>query len=254
MKTIYGPVPSWRLGRSLGVDVITRKKICSFDCIYCQLGKKDEKTVKRRKFVEIEKVKRDLLEVIDSVSVDVITFSGMGEPTLASNLGEMIEVVREITDLPLAILTNSSLLYLKEVRRALNEIDKVIAKLDVPDEELLQRVNRPHQSISFEKILKGIKEFRKGYKGKLELQMMFIDENKGCTKRLARLASEITPERVEINTPLRPSPVNPLGKEEIKEIKEIFEENGLDTISVYESERIEAEPLNYGETLRRRPG
>ncbi|MHC1581599.1 MAG: radical SAM protein, partial [Candidatus Syntropharchaeia archaeon] len=180
MKTIYGPVPSWRLGRSLGVDVITRKKICSFDCIYCQLGKKDEKTVKRRKFVEIEKVKRDLLEVIDSVSADVITFSGMGEPTLASNLGEMIEMVKEITDLPLAILTNSSLLYLNGVRRALNEIDKVIAKLDVPDEELLQRVNKPHQSISFEKILKGIKEFRKGYKGKLELQMMFIDENKGC--------------------------------------------------------------------------
>ncbi len=119
MSTIYGPVPSWRLGKSLGVDLITKDKVCSFDCVYCQLGCTKEQSVKRAIFVDTELVKLDLseaLEALEEGDVDIITFSGMGESTLASNLDEAIEVVRAITDLPIAILTNASLLHLKEVQ------------------------------------------------------------------------------------------------------------------------------------------
>ena len=255
MKTVYGPVPSWRLGRSLGIDLISSEKVCSFDCIYCQLGEKDEKTVKRRKFVETRRIKEDLLETLDlAEDVEVITFSGMGEPTLASNLKEVISIVRGITDLPLAILTNSSLLHRREVQNTLKTIERVITKLDAPDEKLFQRINRPHPSISFSQTLKGIKKLRSGYNGELELQIMFTDENKEHARELAGFAAEIKPERVDINTPLRPSPIKPLNKSEIKEIKEIFEEKSLNTKTVYESNKIKVETVDHEETARRRPG
>ncbi len=255
MKTVYGPVPSWRLGRSLGIDLISSEKVCSFDCIYCQLGEKDEKTVKRRKFVETLRIKEDLLEILDlAEDVEVITFSGMGEPTLASNLKEVISIVRVITDLPLAILTNSSLLHRREVQNTLKTIERVITKLDAPDEKLFQRINRPHPSISFSQTLKGIKKFRSRYNGELELQIMFTDENKEHARELAGFAAEIKPERVDINTPLRPSPTKPLNKSEIKEIKEIFDEKSLNTKTVYESNKIKVETVDHEETARRRPG
>ncbi|HEX54610.1 MAG TPA: radical SAM protein, partial [Candidatus Altiarchaeales archaeon] len=114
MNSVYGPVPSWRLGRSLGVDPICGKKVCNFDCIYCQLGRTSRKA-ERRKFVEADKVREDIERIIDKVSADVITLSGTGEPTLAENLNEIIDVIREMTDLPIAILTNSSLLHKNEI-------------------------------------------------------------------------------------------------------------------------------------------
>jgi wyosine [tRNA(Phe)-imidazoG37] synthetase (radical SAM superfamily) len=256
MKTVYGPVPSWRLGKSLGIDVISVQKICSFDCVYCQLGKKDEKTVKRARFVNVERIKEDLSEALDALKgsdVDIITFSGMGEPTLASNLCEAIEVVRAITDLPLAILTNSSLLHLKEVRSTLKKIDKVVAKLDAPNAEIFQSINRPHTSLSIDRIITGIKELRKAYEGEFELQMMFITENKRNAEELASLAVEIDPDRVEINTPLRGCPVKPLSTAELRGINRLFKKKGLDTVSVYEARKPEVKSVNYEETSKRRP-
>jgi len=256
MKTVYGPVSSWRLGKSLGIDVISVGKICSFDCVYCQLGAKDEMTVRRAKFVKPELIQTDLSEALAALTegdVDVITFSGMGEPTLASNLGEVVEMVRGITDVPLAILTNSSFLHLHEVRTTLQKIDKVVAKLDAPNAAVLKKINRPHPSISFKTILEGIKEFRRVYEGEFELQMIFIDENKRHVEELVSHAAELKPDRVEINTPLRHCPVEPLDTEEIKDIKDIFEEKGLATISVYEAGELEVKSINYKETVRRRP-
>ncbi|KAF5428705.1 Wyosine [tRNA(Phe)-imidazoG37] synthetase, radical SAM superfamily [Candidatus Methanophagaceae archaeon] len=226
MSTIYGPVPSWRLGKSLGFDLITKDKVCSFDCVYCQLGCTKEKSVKRAIFVDTELVKLDLSEALDALEegdVDFITFSGMGESTLASNLDEAIEVVRAITDLPITILTNASLLHLKEVQITLSKLDKVITKLDAPNSELLRKINKPHASISIDDILNGLKGFRRAYAGEFELQMMFINENKGCAEDLARIAAAIKPERVDINTPLRPCSVEPLSREQINRIKNINE-------------------------------
>lgn len=256
MKTVYGPVPSWRLGKSLGIDVISVGKICSFDCLYCQLGAKDKVTVRRAKFVEPSEIQTDLSDALAALTkgdLDVITFSGMGEPTLASNLGDVIEVVREITDLPLAILTNSSFLHLREVRVTLQKIDIVVAKLDAPNAVLLQKINRPHPSLSFKTIIDGLKAFRREYKGVFELQMMCIPENKRHVVELASRAAELKPDRVELNTPLRRSPVTPLGRTELKAIKELFEAKGLHTISVYNAGVVDVTSINHEETLRRRP-
>jgi wyosine [tRNA(Phe)-imidazoG37] synthetase (radical SAM superfamily) len=256
MKTVYGPVPSWRLGKSLGIDVISVGKICSFDCVYCQLGAKDEMRVRRAKFVEPRRIQTDLSEALAALTegdVEVITFSGTGEPTLASNLGEVIEMVRGLTDVPLAILTNSSLLHLKEVRTTLQKIDTVVAKLDAPNVEIFQSINRPHPSLSIDRIITGIKELRKAYEGEFELQMMFIPENKRNAEELASLAVEIDPDRVEINTPLRGCPVKPLSREDLRGITRIFEKKGLDTVSVYEARKPEVKSVNYEETSKRRP-
>ena len=251
MKTVYGPVPSWRLGRSLGIDVIAREKTCSFDCIYCQIGRTKNKTCKLQEFINIKRLEKDLKEVIDKVEADYITFSGMGEPTLASNLGQAIDLIRELSDISIAILTNSSVFYRKEVRKNLSKLDFIVAKLDVPNEKLLKEINRPVKEITFDKILDGIKIVRKEFNGKFALQMMFIDKNKDHASDLANLAREIEPDEVQIDTPTRPCPIKPLNPEEIRKIKSEFK--GLNTISVYEAKRPKVKVLDKAEYSIRRP-
>jgi len=237
MKTIYGPVSSWRLGKSLGIDLICKKKVCSFDCVYCQLGLTAEKTVERKTFVPIELVAQELKRVVGNVEVDVVTFSGTGEPTLAQNLGEAIKVAKEISGAPVAVLTNSSLMSRKDVRKDLVTADIVKGKLDAPNEELFRAVNRPHEKITFWEIVDGIKRFRREFRGKLALEIMFIDENKFFSEEIAAIAQAIGPDEIQINTPLRPSPVAPLTQEELKEVQRDFE--GMNFVSVYEAKRPE---------------
>lgn len=251
MKPIYGPVPSWRLGRSLGIDPIMEKKTCSFDCVYCQLGKTINKTSKRKIFVNENIIKKQLKEIIKKVKADVVTISGTGEPTLAKNLGKIIDNIRKSTYLPVAVLTNSSLIYKKEVRDDLKKADIVVVKLDAPNEELLKKINKPVRGITFEKILNNIKKFRKEFNGKLAIQIMFIKENKNCASELAKLVKELKPDEVQIDTPLRPCAVKALSKKETKKIKSKF--NGLNVISVYEAKKPRVKVLNMHETLLRRP-
>jgi wyosine [tRNA(Phe)-imidazoG37] synthetase (radical SAM superfamily) len=257
MYPIYGPIPSWRLGSSLGVDLISKEeKMCSFNCIYCQLGETKNKTLEKEIFVETEKVEKNLREILEKVNIDVITFSGTGEPTLARNLGEVIRKIKKISDLPLAILTNSSLFYRKEMREELKELDIIVAKLDAPNQEIFERINQPAEGINFEMIVKGLKEMRKEFFGKgkkFSLQIMFIEENKDYAEEMASLAREIKADEVQINTPLRPCNVKPLGKEELKKIKEKFSK--VKAISVYEREREipKVEKINKEEILKRRP-
>lgn len=247
---IYGPVPSWRLGKSLGIDLINKEKMCSFDCIYCQLGKTKNKMIRRGIFVDDMEVKKELTEFPwNRIEVDVITFSGMGEPTLAKNLGSVARYAKKF-GLPLAILTNSSLFIYEDVKQDLQFIDWIIAKLDAPNEEIFKKINRPHEKIKFDEMVEGIREVRKKAK-KFSLQMMFIDENKKYAEDLANLAREIKPDNVQINTPLRKSPVSPLSKEEIFEIEAYF--RGINAINVYSSPKPKIVPLNYEEMKRRRP-
>jgi len=210
MKSVYGPVPSWRLGKSLGIDTVCAEgKTCSFDCIYCQLGKTIHKTNERRMFVETERVRQDLKDMLKKTDPDVVTVSGTGEPTLAANLGEIADMVREVTDLPLAILTDSSLMIGDDVRKDLNKFDIVVAKLDAPNQNIFEEINQPLDGITLKSVLDGIKRFRKEFKGYLALQMMFVEQNKGHAKEIAELARAIKPNEVQLNTPLRPCPVKP---------------------------------------------
>ncbi len=253
MKTVYGPVASWRLGRSLGIDLICGPKACSFDCTYCQLGKTINKTAERGLFVESAEAEKSLEDALKLAEADIVTFSGSGEPTLAKNIGECIGIAKRLTDLPIAVLTNSSLLGEKDVRRELSGADEVVAKLDAPNQELFEEINVPVKGITFENTLVGIKKFRKGFKGKFALQCMFLERNRDRAGEIAELAMDIMPDEVEINTPYRPSREKPLGMKEIMEIKGEFGRRGLNAISIYDKERPEVKVLDIEETRKRRP-
>jgi len=249
-KYIYGPVPSWRLGRSLGIDPVPcDKKICTFDCLYCQIGETEIFSDERGIFVSAEDVVNEI-RMLPPIEIDYITFSGRAEPTLAKNLGEMIRAVKSQRREKIAVLTNSSLLYRKDVQDDLMLADFVAAKLDAPSQELFESINKPLESIKFDTVVNAIKEFQKVYKGKLALQIMFVEANKDYAKDIARLVKEINPDEVQVNTPLRPSAVKPLSKKDISTIKGYFK--GLNVISVYEARKLEVKPISKEDTLRRR--
>jgi len=252
MSIIYGPVPSWRLGRSLGIDLLnTSRKVCSFNCVYCQLGKTDQYIIAPREFISIKQLTSEI-ELLSQIKADYATFSGMGEPTLASNLGEAIDLARSILDLPIAVLTNSSLMFREDVRQQLAHADTVVAKLDVPNEELFTMVNSPAPGLHFDQIKDGIRLFRDKYGGKLALQVMFIEANKDYASEIAAVARQISPDEVQIDTPLRPSKAKPLPRENIASIRDKFN-NLSNVITVYEAPKPEVLPLDLAETLRRRP-
>ena len=251
-SVIYGPVPSWRMGRSLGIDLLsTRGKTCSFDCIYCQLGKTKNPLAERREFVSIEELNK-ALESVRGIEADYATFSGVGEPTLASNLGDAIDLIRANLNLPIAVLTNSSLMPREDVRNELARADLVVAKMDAPTEELFHEINRPYIEYHFNDILHAIQTFRKEYSGKLALQMMFIEANIGYAKEMAKLAQALSPDEIQMNTPLRPCPVKPLSPKEIANARSQFAESSH-VVTVYEAERPDVTPLDLEATLLRRP-
>ncbi len=250
LKYIYGPVFSWRLGISLGIDPISCKnKICTFDCIYCQLGKTKVFSSERKVYVSVENLVEEINSLAD-IKIDYMTFSGRGEPTLAKNLGEMIKLIKGLRKEKIAVITNSSLIAKKDVVEDLLLADFVIAKLDAYSQESLEIINRPMKQITFNTILDGIKQFKSRYKGKFALQIMFIEENKNNAKELAALVKEIKPDEVQINTPLRPCNVKPLSKEEIFQIKEYFKD--MNTISVYDIEKKHVVPISTEDTIKRR--
>jgi wyosine [tRNA(Phe)-imidazoG37] synthetase (radical SAM superfamily) len=252
MTSVYGPVSSWRLGRSLGIDLLSTKgKTCSFDCIYCQLGRTVNPLTERKQFVRLSKLTTDL-ERVKSVPADYATFSGIGEPTLASNLGGAIELAKSVLSLPVAVLTNSSLMTRKDVRHELSLADVVVAKLDAPNEELFRQISQPIVGCTLGEIIQGIKLFREEYQKKLALQMMFIKANRGYAAEMARIAEQLSPDEVQINTPLRPCAVQPLTPEDISTIQEEFSRVKR-VVTVYEASRPKVFPLNLEETLRRRP-
>jgi len=247
---IYGPVPSWRVGSSLGIDLLSQKeKICSYDCVYCQLGRTGIFTVARQIYVPDMEIVKEVQSLPD-ISIDYITFSGKGEPTLAENLGSLITAVRTIRQEPIAVITNSSLIDRQNVQNELAYADFVIAKLDTSSRESFRKVNRPSREIEFDAIVAGLKEFRKLFTGKLALQIMFIQDNVKDAEAIAGIARDIHPDEVQINTPLRPCGVIALGQEKLSEIKNHFK--GLNAISVYESRKKDVKPISDRDTLKRR--
>lgn len=235
-KYIYGPVPSWRLGSSLGIDLLSQEeKICNFDCVYCQLGPTKKYTLERKIYVPVEKVVEEL-EKLPDTNIDYITFSGRGEPALAANLGEAIKAVKLIRKEPIAVLTNSSLIWLDGVRKELILADFVVAKLDACSPGSLQEINRTAKGVEFGSILEGIKEFKKSYQGKLALQIMFTENNKQDINKYGYLANYIKPDEIQVNTPLRNCDIKPLASDKITKIKACFALacKGINIVSVYD--------------------
>jgi wyosine [tRNA(Phe)-imidazoG37] synthetase (radical SAM superfamily) len=234
----------------LGIDPVYKgRKSCSFDCIYCQVGKTGFLTDERRVFIPCEDIIKEL-SMLPPLNIDYITFSGACEPTLAKNLGEIIKAVKKIRKEKIAVLTNSSLLYRADVREDLLSADFVVAKMDASSQEIFSRINRPMKIITLEHIISGIKLFRQVYKGRLALQIMFIEQNKAAAQEIARIAREIHPDEVQINTPLRPCKVSPLSEAEIDRIVGYFD--GLKVVSVYKAEKKDVQPISSQATLKRR--
>lgn len=254
MNIVYGPVPSWRLGRSLGIDLVSAQgKTCTFDCVYCQLGRTTCFTDQRQVFVETEQLQAELA-TLPPVETDYVTLSGTGEPTLAANLCEALHLVGEwsaLRGLPTAVLTNASLLSRPDVRRDLAHANLVVAKLDAPNGALFQAINRPIAGVTWTQMVEGIRAFRQEFDGRLALQMMFIAANRARTTEMAALAHSLNPDEVQLNTPLRPSPTPALSPAEMAEIEGAFA--GLPVISVFIVQPPEVYVLDEAEMRRRRP-
>ena len=198
---IFGPVLSRRLGRSLGVDLIPFKT-CSYDCIHCQFARTTNKTIQRKEWVPLDRIIEQLKDKVDS-RPDYITLSGSGEPTLFSKFEELISRIKCVTDIPVAVLTNSSLLWLPEVRKALMPADLVIPSLDAGSNEVFQYVNRPHPDITFSRMLEGLVKFRDEYTGKFWLEVFLlagVTTTEAEINNLKTCIKSIHPDKVQVNT------------------------------------------------------
>ncbi|HVN97601.1 MAG TPA: radical SAM protein [Syntrophorhabdaceae bacterium] len=206
-RFVFGPVPSRRLGFSLGVDVIP-SKYCSYDCIYCQIGKTTDKEITRKSFFDPHTIIDEVAEKVKRTSrIDHISFSGSGEPTLNADIGFMIREVKKITSIPVSVITNGAMLYEDEVRRDLMAADVVLPSLDAVSEDLFRYVNRPHPALEVEAILNGLRRFRQEYTGKLWLEVMLmknVNDDKEELKKFKKVIEDLNADKVQINTVVRP--------------------------------------------------
>jgi wyosine [tRNA(Phe)-imidazoG37] synthetase (radical SAM superfamily) len=210
MKRIFGPVPSRRLGQSLGIDPVPLKT-CNWNCVYCQLGRTMPfRTERRHNF----KVSNILLEVEEALGahqpgeIDWITFVGSGETTLHDGLGEMIRGVKALTEIPVAVITNGSLLYMPEMREELQDADAVLPSLDAGNPVLYRRINRPHGSLTFDRLTSGLIAFRKAYDQNLWLEVMLVrglNDTHEALNEIAHWIDKINPDQVHVVQPTRPA-------------------------------------------------
>lgn len=207
-KYLFGPVPSRRLGLSLGVDIVPLKT-CSQNCVYCQLGVHGRQTIERASFVDIDKVLGELkVRLAEGLRADFITFSGSGEPTLNKDIGRLIDGIRELTDIKIAVITNGTLLNDAAVRADCCKADVVLPSLDAPDAETFEVINRPHPEVKFDSLVEGLCEFRRQYNGKIWLEVFFVEGLNTGEKQVAELRDiigRIEPDRVQLNTAVRPT-------------------------------------------------
>lgn len=210
MSYVFGPVPSRRLGRSLGVDPMPFKT-CDWNCIYCQLGRTRRQTLARREYTPAKDVVSEVREALSrhaEADIDWITFLGAGEPTLHSDLGRMIREVRRLTTLPIAVITNGSLLHLPEVRRDLEIADAVMPTLDAGSEETFHRINRPIFGLSLDQHVEGLVEFRRGFRGSLCVEVMLvqlINDSRAELQGMAAYLERVRPDEVHVGMPSRPT-------------------------------------------------
>ena len=209
MRYVYGPVPSRRLGQSLGVDPIPFKT-CNWNCVYCQLGYTAPLTVEREEYQPAEDIVAEIKRVVrghEAGQIDWITFVGSGEPTLHSRLGQMLRAVKAFTEIPVALITNGSLLYQPDVREEVAVCDAVLPSVDAGSEELYLRINRPQPTFSFERLIDGLAAFNRHYDGHMWVEVMLIrglNDTAPALEDLARVLRRIEPDEVHINIPIRP--------------------------------------------------
>jgi len=227
-KYLFGPVPSRRLGRSLGIDV-TPMKTCSFDCVFCQLGRTTQLITERDEFVPFADVCAEIEQWLKTNGgADVITFAGSGEPTLYSHLGELIDFIKVRTDIPVIVLSNGTLLHRPDVRGETARADIVKVSLSAWDDESFKTINRPAPGLTFKELVAGERAFRTEFSGELWIEVFLMDDINADPKQVARiaaLASEIHPDKIHLNTAVRPpaeSSVHPVASEKLEALCGLF--------------------------------
>ena len=231
MNYIYGPVPSRRLGRSLGVDPIP-SKTCNYQCVYCQLGRTTNFTNTRENFFSMNDVLSEIKEGINQNEgkFDYITFVGSGEPTLYKDLGELILQTKKFTSKPICVITNGSLLHDIEVSNAVLMADVILPSLDGGDAKSFIKINRPHPTIKFDTMIQGLSNFKKRFRGKFWIETMLIKGINDTREELIKIREQmelIKPDRIDINIPIRPPTekwVNVPDKNILTILNEVFSE------------------------------
>jgi wyosine [tRNA(Phe)-imidazoG37] synthetase (radical SAM superfamily) len=230
-RHLYGPVPSRRLGRSLGIDLVPHK-ICTYDCIYCQIGRTTEKTLVRKEYVPVKEIVEEVKGFLkeERSPADHLSLTGSGEPTLHSQIGSVIEGIKAITSTPVAVITNGSLLYEEEVRQDLLRADLVLPSLDAVSSEVFRKINRPREGFSVGKVIEGLVEFRKVYKGQIWLEILFckgVNDGKEELLGMRKAVGRIRPDRIHLNTVVRPPSEKgavSLNQEKMEELRAFFGE------------------------------
>jgi wyosine [tRNA(Phe)-imidazoG37] synthetase (radical SAM superfamily) len=228
---LYGPVPSRRLGFSLGVDILPFKT-CSMDCVYCQLGSVPRTVVRRREYVPVADVLDEIRTALESGRrIDAVTFSGSGEPTLHSGIDRIIRGIKRMTSIPVVVLTNSSTLASPAGRKAIARADILVPSLDAATERIFARINRPHEGLTAAKIIAGLVELRKTFRGRIWLEIMLvkgINDGPVHLRALKKAVERIRPDRVQLNTVVRPPAertARALSPVEMERIRTFFGEN-----------------------------
>ncbi len=264
-RCLFGPVPSRRLGISLGIDLVPRKT-CTLNCIYCECGRTTALTLERKEYVPLEEVKAELSHYLAAhPRPDTITFSGSGEPTLNSGIGDAIVFTRShAAGTPTAVLTNGTLLSDPRVRAELSAADVVMPSLDAATETVFKRINRPHPRLSLERMVEGLIRFRKEFNGRLWLEVFIVPRLNDTEPELAALKhaiQKISPDRVQLNTLDRPGTVSRIRAASFEELERVMTLWGLDNVSIIAKAAVRKESAAYREdvesaileTIARRP-
>lgn len=264
-RYIFGPVPSRRLGMSLGVDLVP-KKVCSLDCVYCEVGQTTKLTLDRKEYIKSDKIKAELTQYFnENPDPDYITFSGSGEPTLNANIGEILQFIKQRKPhIPIAVLTNGTLLFNKEVRDAIKAADMVLPSLDAATEEVFNKINRPANNLNIDRYIQGLIEFRKEFKGKIWLEIFILpgyNDHQSELNELKKIILKIKADSVQLNTLDRPGTIANLrgaSREELQKIADQWQLEGIEIIATsphrknIQSYREDAETAIV-QTLARRP-
>lgn len=230
-RHLYGPVPSRRLGRSLGVDLVPHK-VCTYNCIYCQIGETTQKTIIRKEYVPVNEILNEIETFLreGSSSVDYLSLGGSGEPTLHSEIGRIIEGIKAITSIPVAVITNGALLYEQEVRENLLKADVILPSMDAVSLDVFEKINRPYPGSSIERMIEGLVEFRKAFRGQIWLEILFckgVNDKPEELKKMKEVIERIQPDLIHLNTVVRPPSEEwaiPLSEKEMEEIRAFFGE------------------------------
>ncbi len=225
---IFGPVPSRRLGYSLGVDILPLKT-CNLNCVYCELGRTNRETNRRKAWVGADVILPEIERALKNTGrIDFITFSGSGEPTLNTELGTMIRAIKKMTPIPVAVITNGTLLWLPEVRNDVAEADLVLPSLDAASRVAFKKINRPHGTLELEKIIDGLVAFRHEYNGPIWLEILLargFNDNPEEIDALVQAVRRIQPDKVQLNTVVRPpaeADIKPLSHAELVALQRKF--------------------------------